>query len=253
MGDDRLVVLIHGSPGTPRSWAKVAKELKLLAPGVEVVTPAIPGWGDATPSDVAALSADQIVDQLAEQVAADGRPVLLAAYSAAAMLGVALAARGAWDVTGLALFEPMGLNALELRGPLAEAAIARGCLESYFEASDAGEPDALRVAFDMWYEPGAYDALAEGARTWLRAWSRLNVRDGRAVLAMRWTEEQFRQVAVPTVATFGTAAPRVWELFARSLADVLPDARVRPIPGGTHAVLDTHPAEVASILAGQLG
>jgi pimeloyl-ACP methyl ester carboxylesterase len=196
-----VVLLVHGSPGSPRSGDGVVEELTLRRPEVQVRRLAIPGWDQPMPSVGEQLDFDQIVDQLAGQVGSEVRPNLLVGFSAGALFAMGLAAQGLWPLEGLLLLEPMGLPALELVGAESECHAIRAAFDEYFSGVDQAIPDAIRSIMDVWYPAGSYEAMPKPVKDYLQAWAPLNVRDGRAALCARYDREWFGRVAMPTIAT----------------------------------------------------
>jgi pimeloyl-ACP methyl ester carboxylesterase len=111
-GAGRVVLLIHGSPGSARVWTPVAER---LARQFRVVAPDLPGHGETTPQpegqepDVG--YAREIIEGLIRHV---GAPVVLAGHSYGGVVALAVALRATDPVRALALFEPVALNALAM-------------------------------------------------------------------------------------------------------------------------------------------
>lgn len=257
-----LVVLVHGSPGAPRNWDGVRRALAEHGI-VDVVAVAIPGWDQPAPQPVEPLRFDAIIARLVAQVerprrapvdgpgggATAGRSVVLVGFSAGAWFALGAAATAAWDLRALVLLDPMVVAALAAAGMVAEHELVRSTLETYFDATDAGSTDAIGPALDLWYAPGAYAAMPGRVKAWMAAWAPLNARDGRAALAADLDVGFLAGLDVPAVITWGGAGGPIWERFATAVAGLLPQAEVRRFAGADHALLDTHPAEVAELVA----
>lgn len=242
------VLLLHGSPGSPRSWDNVVAELGDRRPDVRTHRLVIPGWDQRTPGEVEALDFDQILDRLAAQVDHDNAPCLLVGFSAGALFAMGLARRRLWPLQGLLLLEPMGLHALEHVGPAKECQRIRSAFESYFAGVDAGREDAIRPIWDVWNPPGSFAATPQALRNYLSAWAPLNVRDGRAALRVVLDRDWFTRIDIPTVTTYGTAGPPVWQHFAQAIAQLIPTADARPLIGADHTALDTNPVDIATLI-----
>jgi pimeloyl-ACP methyl ester carboxylesterase len=64
------------------------------------------------------------------------------------------------------------------------------------------------------------------------------------------TLPQLPKIRVPVLLLAGTRDPIVQPRLMAAFREALPEARLLEIPGGTHAVHDSHPAEVARAVAG---
>src|SRR4249920_1235353 len=102
-GAGPLVVLLHGSPGTARVWARVGEQ---LAARFRIVAPNLPGYGTTTaqpsgePPDVAhgARAVEALLATLEP-------PRVLAAHSYGGVVALEVALRGLARVRSLALLE----------------------------------------------------------------------------------------------------------------------------------------------------
>ena len=83
------VVMVHGSPGGPRSWSAVQRALHERCTGVEVATPTLPGHarGDL-PADPA-LTLEDRGRELVGAVRAGDTPVVLVGHSFGAVVALA--------------------------------------------------------------------------------------------------------------------------------------------------------------------
>jgi pimeloyl-ACP methyl ester carboxylesterase len=157
-GSGPLVVLLHGSPGNARAWARVGER---LAAQHRVVAPDLPGYGGTTPQprdqqpDVGFAS-----ELVAALIAHVGAPAVLAAHSYGGVVALRTALRGA-PVGALALFEPVAMTLLPVAGEPEAFATTRSVFDDYFATHDAGDPRAVRKMIDFWFGDGAFARMPD--------------------------------------------------------------------------------------------
>ena len=239
-------MLVHGSPGGPRSWARVARHLdgrfRLALPtleghgGVRPVTEAPPV---ATASHAAPLA-----DWLRQQPA----PVLLAGHSYGGNVALNAARLVPDKVARLVLFEPV-LIAILLTGGAQDAYDhTKAAFDRYIAAALAGEPGAARLMIDYWFGPGGFDAMPPAVQAYMTARTLVNVRDVQASYAERYAAADLAALPMPVSIAYGTASPEATHRLAAVMARLIPRGAAVPVEGGTHGLLDSHPAAVAAIL-----
>lgn len=157
-GSGRVALLIHGSPGNAKAWARVGER---LAPRYRVVAPDLPGYGETTPQPSAQEPdvgyASELVEALIHHV---GPPAVLAGHSYGGVVALAVALRGNVPVRALALFEPVALKLLAMGDESATYATAKAVFDDYissFEQSDdragarpAGPPRVAGPSIRPW-------------------------------------------------------------------------------------------------------
>ena len=111
-------------------------------------------------------------------------------------------------------------------------------------------PRALEV-MPMWYVQGVL-RLAIREKRWAKMEPLLeaNVGEHRIQLALDApTAERFSTIAAPTVLMGGTRSPNsISRELLTELAEVIPNATVRILPGLTHLAPEDNPDEIASII-----
>jgi len=244
-----IAVLVHGSPGGPRSWARVARHLegryRLALPtlaghgGVRTVT-------EAPPMATAAHAAP-----LAEWIAAQPEPVLLAGHSYGGNVALNAALLVPARITRLVLFEPVLLSILRTGGADDVHAATREAFDRFIAAAEAGEPQAVRRMIDFWFGPGGFNRMPPAVQGYMEARTLLNVRDVRASFAESYTPGQLAALSMPVTIAYGTASPDATRRLALVMAELLPAGEAVAVAQGTHGMLDSHPAEVAAIIAGK--
>jgi pimeloyl-ACP methyl ester carboxylesterase len=245
-GSGTALVLVHGSPGEGRAWARV---LKHLPSTLRVLTPDLPGYGGSTglPAGSAARTA-AMAEAVGALIESCGEPVLLAGHSYGGNVAIHAAARAPGRVRGLAAVEPVFFRALELAGDTATLEAGRRFFEAYAARVDAGEPDAVGLMIDYWFGAGAYGALPAPVVGFLRGAAARNAQDVRGALSETLDAEALARIDCPTVVAFGAASTDAARAIAAALAGQIRGARLEPIEGAMHGMLDTHPQAVAALI-----
>jgi pimeloyl-ACP methyl ester carboxylesterase len=244
-----LVVLVHGSLATARSWRRVQGRLR-LPPGAEVVAAGVPGWDEPPRRVEPDVPLDRLAWAVARQVVPSGRPVVLAGFSNGATIALHLALQPPWPVTRLVLFDPNTIPLLPLAGHTDDFRTAATTIEEFSARVRAGDPSATRYMVDYVLGPDVYARLPEAARAHFQAYGPLNARDARAALARTYRVEELKSLSAPTVVVNGTESPHIFRQVGVSLVDLVPGTERRMITDAGHQMLDTHPVEVADVIAG---
>jgi pimeloyl-ACP methyl ester carboxylesterase len=246
-GSGPPLILLHGSPGSGRAWARVIKHLPA---DLRILTPDLPGYGESdplaqnTPQRTAAIGAAiaELIDDCAE-------PVWLCGHSYGGNVALHAALRYRERIRGLALVEPVFVRALDLAGQSAARSDAEAFFTSYLVRAELGEPDAIGLMIDFWTGRGAYASLSAKQKYFLNEATAKNAQDVRASFAETLAADELRLLDRPVSISFGDASPPLAGLIAGALAALLPRAEVSVIPQATHSLLDTHPADVAGFIA----
>lgn len=126
-GSGPVALLVHGSPGNARVWARVGER---LAGRYRVIAPDLPGYGGTTAQPAGAQPdvgyAAERVEALVRHV---GPPAVPAGLSYGGVVALAVALRGNVSIGALALFEPVALNVLTLIDDAAAHASAKAVFD----------------------------------------------------------------------------------------------------------------------------
>jgi pimeloyl-ACP methyl ester carboxylesterase len=246
-GSGPPLILLHGSPGSGRAWARVIKH---LPSEMRILTPDLPGYGESdplaqrTPQRTAAVAGAivELIDDCAE-------PVWLCGHSYGGNVALHAALHCRERIMGLALIEPVLMRALDLACQTAARNDAEAFFTTYLVRAELAEPDAIGLMIDFWTGQGAYASLTAKQKYFLNEAMAKNAQDVRASFAESITADELRSFDRPVGISFGDASPALAGLIATALAALLPRADVSIIPQATHAMLDTHPADVAAFIA----
>ena len=240
------LVLVHGSPGDGRAWTRVITQ---LPPDASVATPDMPGYGGAAPlpPDTAAHT-QAMASAIGTTIDGCAGPVWLCGHSYGGNVALHAALDRREQVHGLLLLEPVFMRALELSGEDEVLAQARTFFAAYVERVEAAEPDAVGQMIDFWFGAGAYLKLPRPVQDFLNASAARNAKDVKASFRESISREQLASFDRPVLIAHGAVSPPLARTIATALASLLPKARVRSIAGASHAMLDTHPSDVAGVI-----
>lgn len=239
-GPHRLL-LVHGSPGNAQTWRGIAER---LAPRLRILLPTLPGHGKQPaedPTTVAAL-AESLVALLPDQ------PVTVVAHSFGGNVALRLAMRAPQRVSRMMLLEPVAMRALDLAGDAAIFDNGRRHFEAYIAAARAGTPDAIGAMVDYWFGPGAFAAMPERMRQGLNAGARINARDVAATFADDITSANLAGLTMPIRLVIGERSPPTAGRIAAAIAKLALRVEIVSLPGGTHAMPQTHVAPLAEMI-----
>ncbi len=208
----------------------------------------LPSWrGRGRSGDHPDLGFPRLVDDVLEYVESLGEPTGLVGWSAGA--GLALAAAPRSDaVTAAALLEPLTPTRMETH----EKAALGGAVARMAELATEGRPTEGITAFAGFVfsdeEIAAIAGYLEAAGRYVPS-----------VLSFFQQQREYRgpthedaallrSISAPVLVLVGSDAKPYAVSAARYVADQLPNARIREIPGAGHAAPLTHPAALAGDL-----
>lgn len=208
---------------------------ELMEEHFAVVTYDRRGRGES--GDTQPYTVEREIEDLAAIIDAVGREVFVLGTSSGAVLALDAAAAGL-PIAKLALYEPPFIVD-DSRAPLPEDYLAqlsamvgegrRGDAVEYFMTQAVGMPaDAVAPmrALDFWpaFEAVAHTLAYDGTIM------------GSTMSGNPLPNDRWNSVTVPTLAIAGGASPAYQQAGVQALAELLPSARYRSLPGQTHDV-----------------
>jgi pimeloyl-ACP methyl ester carboxylesterase len=233
---------VHGSPGNAQVWRGIAET---LAPHFRLLLPTLPGNSRQAPepSDSIVAEARGLLDIL------PAAPITIVGHSYGGLVALRLATLDPRRVARLLLLEPVAIGALGLGGDADDTFTAtRRHFDSYLAAADAGTQDAIGAMVDFWFGPGTFTAMPERMRQGLNAGTRTNARNVRATFADDMTAADLAALKMPIRLVVGERSPPTAGRIASAIAQLAPHAEIVPLPGGTHAMPQTHVAQLARMI-----
>lgn len=246
-GSGRIALLVHGSPGNAKAWARVGER---LAVRYRVVAPDLPGYGETTPQppgqepDVGYAS--ELVEALIRHV---GPPAVLVGHSYGGVVALAVALRGNVAIRALTLFEPVVLKILTIADESAAYDTAKAVFDDYISSFAQGDDRVVRKMVDFWFGEGAFGRMPEPLTAYLVKETASNVKDVRATFRESYSIDALAKLRVPVAIVVGDRSPEITHRIARALAERLPHGFVTRLEKATHALTTTHADAVADAIA----
>jgi pimeloyl-ACP methyl ester carboxylesterase len=230
MGDGPPVVLVVGAFNTRATGAPLAEALQSH---FTVFNYDRRGRGDS--GDTAPYAIEREIEDLDALISRAGGSAAVFGYSSGAVLALRAAAQGL-SIAQLALYEPppTGVTAGTLAPQLAELVSEgrHGDAVELFQTQGVGIPSA--VVAQLRNAP-FWPALEAMAPTLVYE----------STILQPLPAGMLASIRVPTLVIDGEESPPVMQQAAQSLADALPDARYRTLPGQGH---DINPAILSPVL-----
>ena len=243
-GEGPPLVLLHGSAGSWRHWAR---NIDALSRFRTVIALDLPGYGDSV-SVEPGISLDAYTDLVAaaiREVCGDSGPVDLAGFSFGGQIAAASAIRLGSRARRVALLTPSGFG--EPKGRVLHLPRRKD-----FAASDAGQREFHRrvLLAMMFADPASADEAAIAIQAANAARARF---DGRHISWSGRMPALLAEVGCPILLAYGDRDPMPYPSYGERIAlcrKVRPDIRVELIPGAGHWLQYERPAETNDLLAG---
>ncbi|NIA70629.1 alpha/beta hydrolase [Pelagibius litoralis] len=248
----RLPVLaLHSSASSGGQWKALGD---YLAWEREVLTPDLPGYGEAAESSVLMAPADlaREADWLLRHAGLPPGPFHLVGHSYGGAVALKLALLAPQRISSLTLIEPVLFHLLSTAGNRragkTETTLYRqilGLRDRVRGAVAAGWPAHGMEAFvDFWSGKDAWQRLAQPKRQALARQAKSVLRNFEAVLAEAWPIKDVAGLDLPLQTIFGARSPEVSRRLTELLTDVTGRATGTQIFTAGHMAPLTHSATV---------
>jgi pimeloyl-ACP methyl ester carboxylesterase len=244
------ILFVPGSWGTRSAWRSVIAAL----PGqLRIVTTSLLGYGDTAErragTDVFIEREAEILEAVALRA---GGPVHLVGHSYGGQACLAVAIRKVAELTSLTIIEPTAFPLLRRTGDLALYEEVAAMHAAYVGAFEAGDEEAARRVIEFFGGKGTFDALPERMRDYVIATTTTNILDWQCGFGFDAPLSAYTSITVPTLILCGERGHPSIVRAAEILLQEMPRASLKAIPGASHFMMATHPAEVAALVAGHV-
>jgi pimeloyl-ACP methyl ester carboxylesterase len=118
----------------------------------------------------------------------------------------------------------------------------------YFAEFEAGRPDAARHVIDFYGGEGTFAAFPPKVRDYVIKTTPANILDWLSGTPFEPQRSACQQIAVPTLVVRGSDSHPAMMRIAELLTEIIPNARLQTVAGGSHFLPATHPAELARLI-----
>jgi pimeloyl-ACP methyl ester carboxylesterase len=245
-GADDAVVLLHSGGMSSRQWRKLADR---LAPTHRVIAPDFLGSGANPPwPEGAPFHFDDDVAAVERRLADVTGRVHLVGHSYGGLVALMLARRDPARVRSLAAYDPVAFGVLYAAhdaAGLADAARTTDLLDEGIGGTDRW----FELFVDYWSGPGAWRALAEGARQSFLKVGHKVFREVVSLVNDRTAAPAYAGIAAPVLLLTGEHTPVAEKRVVAILAEALPSATRVEVAGAGHMGPLTHADAVNDLIA----
>lgn len=245
-GEGQALLLLPGSFGTGSGWKAVTDR---LARNYRIVTTSLLGYGATAerrpPGNSTMRQQTEVIDRILEWI---GMPTHVVGHSFGGLAALAHAIEGAIKPASLMLVEANPLGLLKTSGEDGLYAMFGAMTRDYFAEFKAGRPDAARHVIDFYGGQGTFAAFPAKVRDYVIRTTPANVRDWSSGTPFEPPRSAYQQIAVSTLIVRGGNSHPAMMRIAELLAELIPNARLQTVAGGSHFLPATHAAELARLL-----
>ncbi|MFO1408516.1 MAG: alpha/beta hydrolase [Steroidobacteraceae bacterium] len=245
-GEGPALLLLPGSFGTGSGWKAVTDR---LSQSYRIITTSLLGYGataERRPLGNASMSQQtEVIDRIIDRI---GAPTHIVGHSFGGLAALAHAVDGSIKPASLMLIEANPLGLLKTAGEAECYAMFGRMTAQYFAAFEAGDTEAARHVIDFYGGQGTFDAFPPKVRDYVVKTTPSNIRDWSSGTPFEPPLTAYNQIEAPTLVVRGGAGHPAMFRLAELLAEVIPNARLETVAGGTHFLPATNPRELASML-----
>jgi pimeloyl-ACP methyl ester carboxylesterase len=245
-GQGPALLLLPGSFGTGSGWRAVTDR---LARRYRIVTTSLLGYGATAerrpPGNSTMRQQTEVIDRILERI---GEPAHVVGHSFGGLAALAHSIEGAVKPASLMLVEANPLGLLKTSGESALYAQFGAMTRAYFSEFEAGRPDAARHVIDFYGGEGTFTAFPAKVRDYVIKMTPANILDWSSGTPFEPQRSACQQIGVSTLVVRGGDGHPAMMRIAEILSEVIPNARLHTVAGGSHFLPATHPAELARLL-----
>jgi pimeloyl-ACP methyl ester carboxylesterase len=238
-----VVLLIHSSGMSAAQWLR---HVAILSRRHRVIAPHLLGYGKSPPWDASHIIAD--ADDLAAMRALVDEldaPLHLVGHSYGGTLAARLALELPRRFSSLALFEPVLLGLLRTEE---DAEAFRELSLRGLQDLTPGGPQWMEAFVDYWSGPGAFQRMATGIRGAFLAAGQKVAGEVTGITADDRQPDAYRTLALPALCVYGERTTLAGKAMTQRIAETLPNAMLRVLPGTGHMGVMVKAAEACGLL-----
>jgi pimeloyl-ACP methyl ester carboxylesterase len=249
-GEGPPLLLLPGSFGTGAGWKALTDSLPSR---YRLVTTSLLGYGataDCRPMGNTTMQQQTaIIDLILERI---GQPAHVVAHSFGALAALAHALKGTRKLASLVLVEATPHGILRSSGEHELYAMFGAMTQVYFAEFEAGNSDAARHVIDFFGGNGTFASFPPKVRDYVMRTTASNIRDWSSATSFEPPLAAFRAFSTPTLVVRGGEGHPAMKRIAEMLAEIIPNARLETIMGGSHFLPASHPVELARLVVGHI-
>lgn len=250
-GDGHRIVFVPGSCSTGAAWRPV---IASLGSGYRCITTSLLGYGgteERRPQVDPSVDLEaEIVEAVLRRAGSPALPVHLVGHSFGALVSLAVALRRRVPIASLTICEAPAMEILRATGEDAPYRDFRAMTDAYFARFDAGEPNAIATMIDFYGGPDTFASWPPKLRDYANATTAVNILDWATAFGFALSPSMLAGLAVPTLVIYGGDSHPAAQRANALLAEHVPGATARTIPGAAHFMIATHPGDVARAIHG---
>jgi pimeloyl-ACP methyl ester carboxylesterase len=240
------IVLVPGSCSTGSAWRPVMSH---LGSGLRCVTTSLLGYG-GTAERRTQINPDiaHEAEVLESVIRHANGPVHLVGHSFGGLIALAVALRKKVPLLSLGILEAPAQQILRSSNEYQHYSCFEEMKAGYLEAFHAGEAAAITGSIDFFAGPGTFASWPQRVRDYAVKTTAVNLLDWASADGFPLALASLSQINIPTLVVWGEkshpAMKRANELLAQRLK-----AFAVSMPGASHFMISTHPAQLAHLLA----
>ena len=246
-GQGPAILFIPGSFSTPAAWTAIQKS---LPKDYRFISTSLCGYGTTEERrSIRNFRMDNQIEIIEAVVDKIGKPVHLVGHSFGAMVALASALSGKFNVLSIATFEA---NPVTIIDPFQHHQLfeeTKKIKEDYEAAFHAGEKDAVKIIIDFWGGEGSFAAMPEVVREYCRQTAFSNVLDWHTAFNFNAKIEDYASLSMPVLLVRGAHANKQMLAITEALQTSIPNQRSAVIDGSGHFLITSHPNACAGLLA----
>ncbi|VIO65878.1 2-succinyl-6-hydroxy-2, 4-cyclohexadiene-1-carboxylate synthase [Bradyrhizobium ivorense] len=223
--------------------------IALLGDRFRAVTTSLLGYGDTeerrTPDDVLI---EREIDVIEAVIQRTNSTVHLVGHSYGGTVCLATALRDRTKIASMTLIEATPFNLLRHSGDLGLYQQVRSMSDAYVRSYHSGKQLAARSIIDFYGGDGSFDTFSARIRDYIVATTPTNILDWSSEECFDLRLAAYAGITAPSLLVRGQHSPPPIQRVAEVLSGAIPGSSLVTVPGASHFMVETHPADVARLI-----